>query len=331
MMPLFDMLMRAQNGQAMNDMAARFGLDLDEMNKVTQALMPAFSTGFKRNAASPDAFNQLMQNLASGDYAQYFENATKAFSPAGISDGNLALGQIFGSKDISRAIAAQTEAFTGVGQEIVKQMLPVYASTIMGGMFAQANQAIIDMMGGSKPTNSMPPNMGMNAFFDMMNQMMGQPKKQEVNPFVQMMNNHPMMKMMNFEPEKKATNIPLDNPMADMMQLMFDNMRQAQDAAHKSFEDMLKSTSNASELKTKPETTPFDDNNLETSDDTAQDTEAEPQPDSKPKAQHASENVSGAMTEIFDKMFETGMAVQDEYRKNVEQVFDQVLANMDKK
>lgn len=345
MMPLFDMLMRAQNGQAMNDMAAQFGLDLAQMNKVTQALMPAFATGFKRNAASPDAFGQLMQTLASGDYAQYFENAAKAFSPSGIAGGNDVLSQIFGSKDISRAIAAQTEAFTGVGQDIIKQMLPVYASTIMGGMFEQANQAVMDMLGVRQPANPMSPEGSMKIFTDMMRQMMGQPKKQDANPFVEMMNNHPMMKMMNLQPENKAPESALpDNPMADMMQFMFDNMKNAQDAAHKSFEDMLKAADASpnsepdSDQKSDPTTHSEPDadpaqepepdatsHNAEPAAGEDMETQQEQAAGSDSPSVDMSELMSQTMSDMFDKMFETGMAVQDEYKKNIDQIFDQVL------
>lgn len=226
MMPLFDMLMNAQNGNAMTEMAAKFGLNLEQMNKVTEALMPAFSTGLKRNAASPDAFGQFMQSLASGNHMQYFENASKAFSPSGVTDGNDVLAQLFGSKEVSRAIAAQTEAATGVGQEIVKQMLPIFANTLMGGMFNQANQAMSHMTGQS----------GMNVFGDMVSQMMGQQKSPSMtNPFGQMMADNPMMKMMSGQQNQKMA----DNPMMQMMEAMAHNMKKAQDAPNP-FQGMFK-------------------------------------------------------------------------------------------
>ena len=54
MMPLFDMLNNAQNGEAMKGIAKQFGLDEKQMNKTVEALMPAFSTGLKRNTQTPD-------------------------------------------------------------------------------------------------------------------------------------------------------------------------------------------------------------------------------------------------------------------------------------
>lgn len=141
MLPLFEMMMKAQDGKAMDAMAKQFGLAQEQMQQAMAALMPAFSTGLKRSVANPYDFSSLMTAASSGNYAQYFEDLTKAFSPKGIADGNNVLALIFGSKDVSRAVAAQAEQMSGIGQEIYKQMMPIVANTMMGGFFKQmANQ-----------------------------------------------------------------------------------------------------------------------------------------------------------------------------------------------
>ncbi|WP_018238892.1 DUF937 domain-containing protein [Ensifer sp. BR816] len=146
MAPLFDMFAQAQNGQAIELMAKQFGLAQEQMAKATAALLPAFSTGFKRNTANPYDFGALLTALSTGNYVKYFEDMRQAFTPQGVADGNDILGQIFGSKEMSRAIAAQAAQMTGIGQEVYKQMLPVMASTLMGGLFkettSQVNEAL---------------------------------------------------------------------------------------------------------------------------------------------------------------------------------------------
>jgi hypothetical protein len=107
------------------------------MQQALAALVPAFSAGLKRCAANPYDFSALMASAASGNYAKYFEDLGKSFSPQGIADGNDVLARIFGSKEVSRAIAAQAEQMSGIGQEIYKQMLPVMANAMMGGFFKQ--------------------------------------------------------------------------------------------------------------------------------------------------------------------------------------------------
>ncbi|KQW84775.1 DUF937 domain-containing protein [Ensifer sp. Root127] len=138
MAPLFDMFTQAQNGQATELMARQFGLAQEQMAKATAALLPAFSAAFKRNTTNPYDFGALLTAMSSGSYAKYFEDVSQAFTPQGMADGNGILGQLFGSKEMSRAIAAQAAQVTGISQEIYKQMLPAMADTLMGGLFKQA-------------------------------------------------------------------------------------------------------------------------------------------------------------------------------------------------
>ncbi|THV16692.1 DUF937 domain-containing protein [Rhizobium rhizophilum] len=137
MLPLFDMMMQAQNGMAMDAMAKQYGLAQEQAAKAVASLMPAFASGFKRNTTNPYDFSALLQSMTSGSYAKYFEDMSSAFTPQGIADGNQVLQQLFGSKEVSRAIAAQAAQLSGIGQDILKQMMPAMADTLMGGLFKQ--------------------------------------------------------------------------------------------------------------------------------------------------------------------------------------------------
>lgn len=137
MLPLFDLMMKAQDGKAMQAMADQFNLAQEQAARAVAALMPAFSAGLKRQSSNPFDFASLMSRAATGNYASYFEDFARAFTPQGIADGNAALGQIFGSKEVSRAIAAQAEQMTGIGQEVLKRMMPVMADTMLGGIVKQ--------------------------------------------------------------------------------------------------------------------------------------------------------------------------------------------------
>lgn len=137
MMPLFDMMTQAQNGKLLETFSAQMGLAQEQMTKAMAALMPAFSTGFKRSATDPSNFAAVMGSLASGNYAKYFEDLGAAFSPQGITDGNAMLGQLFGSKEAAQAIADQAAQFTGIGQQVFASMMPALASTMAGGLFKQ--------------------------------------------------------------------------------------------------------------------------------------------------------------------------------------------------
>ncbi|MEX2696434.1 DUF937 domain-containing protein [Rhizobium mongolense] len=225
MLPLFDMMMQAQNGAAMDAISKQFNLAQEQATKAMAALMPAFSAGLKRSTSNPYDFMGLMQAVASGNYAKYFEDMTKAFTPEGISDGNNILGQLFGSKEVSRAVAAQAAQMTGIGQEIYKQMLPVMADTLMGGLFKQAtgqmaspvNPFVNTAMGetiqkwlestGFAPKPRTAPEM---SIFD--------------NPFTQAM--QVMFSTPRPESKKAPANPFLDNPFAKAFQDMMGSLNQ---------------------------------------------------------------------------------------------------------
>lgn len=137
MMTLFEMMLKAQNGAAMDAMAKQFGLAQEQVAQALAALTPAFSSGLKRTATNPYDLSGLFSAMSSGNYGQYFEDLSKAFTPQGVADGNQVLQQLFGSKEVSKAIAAQAAQVTGIGQDILKSMLPTMADTIMGGLMKQ--------------------------------------------------------------------------------------------------------------------------------------------------------------------------------------------------
>jgi hypothetical protein len=142
MLPLFEMIANAQNGNGIEALSRQFGLSQQQTQAALQALMPAFSQGLKRNASDPYGMADFMGAMANGQHAKYFEDAARANSPEGVAEGNGILGHLFGSKDLSRAVTGQAAAMTGIGQNILNQMLPVIASMIMGGLFKQSTGQI---------------------------------------------------------------------------------------------------------------------------------------------------------------------------------------------
>lgn len=218
MLSLFDMMKQAQNGTAIESFAKQFGIAQEQATKALEALIPAFSSGLKRNASNPYDMASLM--MASGNYAQYFEDMSSAFTPQGLADGNTALGHIFGSKEAAAAIAAQAEQMTGIGQDVLKSMMPAMADTLMGGIIKQATeqfQSAAKNFGGSNP------------IADMMSHWMQtvglseKPKAQSLfdNPFAQSMQ---AMMGNSAANQTLVQNAFMDNPfaksMADMMATM---------------------------------------------------------------------------------------------------------------
>lgn len=263
MAPLFDMFAQAQNGHAIELMAKQFGLAQEQMAKAAAALMPAFSTGFKRNTADPYDFGALLTALSTGNYAKYFEDMSQAFTPQGVADGNGVLGQLFGSKEMSRAIAAQAAQMTGIGQEIYKQMLPVMASTLMGGLFketadragdALANNPFMVLMQqwmeatGLARRPAPPPNPFDNPFTQAMQGFFGAAKAQEKpkapylfadNPFFKAFQD--MTRTGTGTPEKSPEQNPAFAQFSQVMNTMFDTGLEMQKEYQKNIDALFES------------------------------------------------------------------------------------------
>jgi hypothetical protein len=132
-MNILETMLAAQNGGAVSQLGRQFGLNDDQVGSALSALVPALASGFAKNAAS-GGLDGLLGALAGGRHAGYLDDLGKLAHPSTAADGNGILGHVLGSKDVSRQVAAQAAASSGVGADILKQMLPVVAAMMMGAM-----------------------------------------------------------------------------------------------------------------------------------------------------------------------------------------------------
>ncbi|CDO60751.1 hypothetical protein BN1012_Phect2538 [Candidatus Phaeomarinobacter ectocarpi] len=137
-MSLMNILMEAQQGQSTDVLARQFGLDSSQTKNALSALVPALTAGVKRNTAQEGGLASLMGALAGGSHDQYLDNPAKVASSQAVEEGNGILGHVLGSKDVSRQLAARASAKTGISDDVLKKMLPVVASMVMGALSKQA-------------------------------------------------------------------------------------------------------------------------------------------------------------------------------------------------
>ena len=137
-MDLLSMLLDASGGQGVRQLAGNFGLNEEQTKSAVSSLLPALGQGLARNATSPGGIESLMGALASGGHERYMDNPETLGSEDTIRDGNGILGHILGSKDVSRQVAGNAAAQTGIGVDILKKMLPVVAAMAMGALSKQA-------------------------------------------------------------------------------------------------------------------------------------------------------------------------------------------------
>lgn len=100
--------------------------------------MPALSAGLTRNISQGDGLQSLINALSGGQHSRYLDDLSTLGRPETVDDGNGILGHILGSKDVSRQVARAASRRSGVGEDILKKMLPVVAGMVMGALSKQS-------------------------------------------------------------------------------------------------------------------------------------------------------------------------------------------------
>ena len=90
--------------------------------------------GLQKQTESSGGLAALQGALASGNHQRYVDQPELMQSSATRDDGNRILGHIFGSKDVSRNVAAQAAADTGLDAGLIKKALPLVAGLAMGAI-----------------------------------------------------------------------------------------------------------------------------------------------------------------------------------------------------
>lgn len=189
-----DIMRAAQNGRAIENMARQFSLTPEQTSRAVAAMLPAFAMGLHQAASRPDHLERLFAAMRSGRYEDYFEDPRSAFSKKAQASGEDLLAAMFGSRDLAKLVAESSAAFSGVAADTAAKMMPLLASTLMGGM-AKAAQGedfgtlFARMMPSPKPPEPPPPANPFEQFFAAMSP--GAGKGQEAtrseNPFEDML------------------------------------------------------------------------------------------------------------------------------------------------
>jgi hypothetical protein len=138
MNPILDMLMNAAGGGATQQLGQKFGLSPDQTSGALAQLVPALMAGMQRNTQQEGGLDSLLGAVTGGQHSQYLDKPELLGQQSTVDDGNSILGHLFGSKDVSRAVANNAAEKTGIGADILKQMLPMVATMVMGAMAKQS-------------------------------------------------------------------------------------------------------------------------------------------------------------------------------------------------
>ena len=143
-MNLTDIL--AQAG-GIESMATDLGIPPALAKQGAEALLPAILGGFKKQAQDSggiEGLGGLLGQLGGGGLL----DAVLAPQATPVEQGNDVLGQIFGSKDVSRSVAGDAAAKTGIDAGMLKKMLPILAMLVAGYMAKQGGSESGGGLGG---------------------------------------------------------------------------------------------------------------------------------------------------------------------------------------
>ena len=130
-----------QGGSALpidvSGLANQFGLSPDQANAAVGALLPAVLGGLHKSEESGGLGG--IADIVAGMGAPHED----------IEGGNTILGQIFGSKDVSRQVASHAASETGISDTILKAMLPVIAGLVAQQVAKKMGGGVMGGLAGS--------------------------------------------------------------------------------------------------------------------------------------------------------------------------------------
>lgn len=159
-MQLYDILATAQDGKAVENLAAAYGIRPEQAEAVMRAVLPEVSRRIERNTFSRGGLADMVGALGAAQQSGVLDDPQAMARPSTQQLGVAFLDQILGSKDRSRAVAARAAASTGISEALIRQMLPVVISMIVGALAKGGGGALGDIiaripgLGGAAPQPS---------------------------------------------------------------------------------------------------------------------------------------------------------------------------------
>lgn len=131
---ILETILAAENQPALKEMQKTFNLSEDQTRAAVEELIPALSRGLQKNTQETQGMDALLEALRTGEHEKYMEKPGMLSEASTTRDGNDILGHIFGDKQVSREVASRASQKAGVSSTLLKKMLPVVATVVMGAL-----------------------------------------------------------------------------------------------------------------------------------------------------------------------------------------------------
>jgi hypothetical protein len=127
----------------LQSMAGELGVSEAQAQAGANALLPAILGGFKKHAqGQPEGLDGLL-SMVGGLGGGGMLDEVLAPRATDVTQGNNVLGQIFGSHDVTHAVAQNAAAQSGLDPAVLKKMLPMLAMLVGGYMAKQGGSSSV--------------------------------------------------------------------------------------------------------------------------------------------------------------------------------------------
>lgn len=132
----------------LQSIARELNIGEDEAAKGASALAPAVLGGFRKQVEGNPQGVVGLGGLLNQFGGSGLLDSVLSSTPTDTAPGNNVLGQIFGSKDVSRAVAQDAATQTGQDPSLLKKMLPMVAMLVAGYMAKKRSAAASGLSSG---------------------------------------------------------------------------------------------------------------------------------------------------------------------------------------
>ena len=129
-----DILVSAQGGKLIDNLAQSFGLTPEQIRSAISALAPALALGLHNAVSNPETLNKVVDGLSHPTHAAAFVDHSVACCEQTATLGQGAINQLFGSNSAAGQVAQIAARDAGLRPDILSQLLPVLASVVLGGL-----------------------------------------------------------------------------------------------------------------------------------------------------------------------------------------------------
>ncbi len=139
-MDILDMVLASVQGDALGNLAKHNNISPTQTSQVLAQVLPELTAGLQSKVQQENGLASLLGVVGQISHQQYVDKPELITTSDAVQDGNKILGQVLGSKDASRDLASRVASSTGVNDSVIKKLLPM-AATLLMGVLGQRGQS----------------------------------------------------------------------------------------------------------------------------------------------------------------------------------------------